>query len=311
MIKIGVFLEGEELMSNYMGQEKKEECCHGGSCEHGCNDAACKCECEKGGDGKGPLCCGKRWHHSRRCLMALVVGALVVYVIFSAAEMAISVKKMAKDMRYDPAKYVMVSAEGKASGRPDIANLDFSVLSDGKNPAQIQKDNSEKMNKIYAYLKTAGIDEKDIRTTSYSLYPQYAYPEGQQPQIKGYSLNQGVSVKVRKTESVGEVMNNVVQLGANQVNNVQFSIDNTDTLKAQARAQAFEKAHIKAQEMAASNGARIGGVINFSEGASFEPTVYTGYEKGGMGGGGGAPVPQFEIGSQEVAVMVSVTFYLR
>jgi hypothetical protein len=308
VIKIGVFLNGKKLMNKYMEQEKKEECCKGGSCEHGCCHGECKSEA---GDGaKSPACCAQKRHCGKRCLMMLLASAVVVYVLFSAAEMAINVKKMAKDLRFDPAKYVTVSAEGKASGKPDIANLDFSVLSDGKNPAQIQKENSEKMNKIYAYLKTAGIDEKDIRTTSYSLYPQYAYPEGQQPQIKGYSLNQGVSVKVRKTESVGEVMNNVVQLGANQVNNVQFSIDNTDSLKAQARAQAFEKAHIKAAEMAGLNGARIGGVVNFSEGSSFEPPIYMGYEKGGMGGGG-ASSPQFEIGSQEVSVGVTVTFYLK
>ena len=252
-----------------MEQEKKEGCCQQEAvCEHGCNSEACQCG-KSGGDGQKPSCCGKKRHCGKRRLMALVAAAVVIYVIFSAAEMAINVKKMAKDMRFDPAKYVTVSAEGKVNGKPDIANLDFSVLSDGKNPAQIQKENSEKMNKIYGYLKTAGIDEKDIRTTSYNLYPQYAFPDGQQQQIRGYSLNQGVSVKVRKTESVGEVMNNVVQLGANQVNNVLFSIDNTDALKTQARAQAFEKAHAKAREMAVLNGAKIGGVVNFSEGSSF------------------------------------------
>jgi len=41
---------------------------------------------------------------------------------------------------------VTVGAEGKATVTPDIARISFSVISEGKDPAVIQKDNTEKMN---------------------------------------------------------------------------------------------------------------------------------------------------------------------
>ncbi|MBI2036960.1 MAG: SIMPL domain-containing protein, partial [Candidatus Liptonbacteria bacterium] len=90
-----------------------------------------------------------------------------------------------------------VSAEGKAVVSPDIANLSFSVVSEGKDPAVLQEDNNTKMRAALDHVKAQGVDEKDIKTAQYDLQPRYEYDEKTRRSfISGYTLTQTVFVKV-------------------------------------------------------------------------------------------------------------------
>ena len=149
----------------------------------------------------------------------------------------------------------------------------------------------------------------DVKTTFYNLYPRYDYIEGRQIPA-GFSLTQGVEIKVRDLKKVGEIVTGTVAKGANQVSGIEFFVDEPETARAEARAQAFEKAKTKAQETAKLAGVRLGRVVTFSESVSGEPPIF--YEKAyGLGIGGGGGLPDTQAGSQEITVSVNVVFEIR
>lgn len=203
---------------------------------------------------------------------------------------------------------VTVSAEGKVTVIPDTTRINISVVTDGKTADEVQQKNTETMNKVLDYVKNTGVEAKDIKTTFYNLYPRYDYIEGRQIPA-GFSLTQGVEIKVRDLKKVGEIVTGTVSRGANQVSGIEFFVDDPEAARAEARKQAFEKARAKAKEVAKLAGVRLGQVVTFSESISGEPPIF--YPKAlefGLGGGG---APDTQPGSQEVAVNVNVVFEIK
>lgn len=212
-----------------------------------------------------------------------------------------------------PAKAITVSAQGKVTVSPDIAQFSFSVVSQGANPKTLADNNNKQMNAAIDFVKSQGIDEKDIKTTDYNLVPQYNYDRNTgKSYIYSYSLTQTVSVKVRALNKVADVLAGLPPLGINQISSITFSIDDPEKFLKDARDQAFDKAKEKAQEMAAENNASLGQVINFSD---FQNQYITPmYDRSSVAMGmGAAPsvAPEIQSGSQEVTVNVSVTYELK
>jgi uncharacterized protein len=209
------------------------------------------------------------------------------------------------------ARTITVDGEGKVTAKPDIAIISLSVVSQGKTVKQVTMDGNQKMTAVIGEVKKLGVEEKDVQTSSYNLYPDYAYPENQQPQIKGYSLTQGITVKVRKLDTVDDVLDAGIKAGANQVGQMTFDIDEDSALKKEARDMAFKKAREKADQMAAAAGVGIGRVITFSEGYSAPVTpMYRGYDMA-VSSAEMAPAPSIEVGSKELTVTVSVTYEIQ
>lgn len=208
-----------------------------------------------------------------------------------------------------PERTISVSAEGKIVAIPDIATANFSVITEGKTTKEVQSKNAEKMNKVIEYIKSIGIDKKDIKTTSYYLYPKYEYPNGRSILI-GYTLNNSISIKIRDFDLISDLIAKSVDLGINQIGDVQFSIENPDMAKSEAGALAMKNAKEKAQRLAQQAGVRLGKIITFSESEGGYPIPY--YTKAeGYGVGGGAIPPQIEQGSQEITVVMNITFEIE
>lgn len=209
-----------------------------------------------------------------------------------------------------PARVINVSAEGKAVVSPDVVNLSFSIVSEGKDPEKLQNDNNAKINAAINFVKEQGIDAKDIKTAGYNLVPRYEYDEKRRTSfISGYTLTQTVLIKVRDLNRVAKILSGLPERGINQIGALSFDIDDPDKFLNKARQDAFEKALAKAKSMASQNGVRIRRVINFGEfSGGFPPPIPL--EAAALGRGGPAPVvqPSIEPGSQEVKVQVNVTY---
>lgn len=216
-----------------------------------------------------------------------------------------------------------VSGDGKAVAIPDVAMFTFQVITQGKDIAAIEKTSTDKVNEAIAYLKSQGIDAKDIQTQSYDLQPQYQYfscpmPLGgaarscPPPQISGYVVTQSAQVKVRDLAKTGTVMAGVVDKGANSTQGPNFTIDDPSQVQNQARAQAIEKAKAKAQALAQAGGFGLGRLLGIDESTSNpiypRPMMY------GAGAGVSdmkASAPQIEPGSQEVNVTVTLKYEIQ
>lgn len=257
--------------------------------------------------GQAPSYCG---HHRIKNILPLFLAVLIIFFSVWSVESIVGAKMKLKEMRNITAERTLsVSAEGKVVATPDIANINFSVITEAKTAKEAQSKNTDKMNAIIDYVKSIGIDKKDIKTTSYYLSPKYEYPDGRSV-LTGYILTNSISIKIRDFEVVGDLIAKSVNLGINQIGDVQFSIENPDNLKAQAGSLAIENAKAKAQTLSQKAGVRLGKIITFSEseaGGYIQPY----YMKSEAFGRGGAAAPQLEEGSQEIKMIASIVFEIE
>jgi len=209
---------------------------------------------------------------------------------------------------------ISVSAEGKTVVTPDIAKINFSVVTEGSDTVKISEENIKKMNKAIDFVKSQGIEAKDIQTAGYNLSPRYEYNEDTRKTfISGYILTQTIYVKIRDFSKISGILGALPGLGVNDISSLSFSVENQDASLKIARDQAFEKAFAKAEEMAKMNGVRIKRVVTFSDYQNNYP-IYAKTMSYGVGGGAvaeSAPAPSIEPGSQEVTVNVSVTYEIN
>lgn len=212
--------------------------------------------------------------------------------------------------------------EGKVVAVPDVAQLSFGVLTEGgKNLANLQAENTDKANRVIAFLKEKGIEEKDIKTQYYNITPRYQYYScspleiegGIAPcppsEIVGYAISQSVAVNVRELNKAGDIVAGVVDNGANTVSGPTFTVDDPTALQNQARTQAIAEAKAKAKVIAAAGGFRLGKLISINEGGSFYPSSPYALEFSGKGGDSSSPA--IEPGSQEIRVSVLLIYEIR
>lgn len=210
------------------------------------------------------------------------------------------------------AREITVEGNGKTYVIPDVAELTLGVTTDAATSDEAVKQNTKKINAVMEALNSFKIDKKDIQTTGYYLEPKYNWTQDKGSVQDGYTLDQTILVKVRDFTKVGEVLAKTTKAGANTVGGVYFTIDDPEKGKAEARAQAIEKAKAKAETIADQAGLSLGDVVNYYE---YGGSDY--YGKGGYamaeGGGGGemAAAPVIEPGQSEVNLTVSLTYKLN
>jgi uncharacterized protein YggE len=169
------------------------------------------------------------------------------------------------------------------------------------------------MTAVIEAVKGKDVDKKDITTSQYSLNPEYIYPDRMTPQISGYKLYQSITVKIRDLKNVEDVLSAGLAAGSNQIGQLRFDIDDTSSVKKEAREIAFAKAKQKAKEMADAAGVKLGKVVTFSEGYDYYPQPMYNY-KTSIGLGGVAESydsATIEPGSKEMTMNVSVTYEIE
>lgn len=248
--------------------------------------------------------------------LALISG--IVFAIFAGFWFVSSTSSS-----LPPNRTFYVAGEGKAVAVPDVAELTFGVLTEGgNNLAELQKENSEKINKVISFLKENNIEEKDIKTQYYNISPRYQYfscpislyDEAAKPcppaEIIGYSITQNVLVKIRDLSKMGDVLAEVVKKGANNVSGPNFTIDDPTEFQNKAREEAIVKAKQKAQAIAQAAGFRLGKLISISENSFPQPMPYM--TESAFGKGGGLEIsPSIEPGSREITANVSLTYEIK
>src|SRR3989338_7087271 len=208
---------------------------------------------------------------------------------------------------------ISVNGEGKVFAAPDIAELSFGVQT---GPMRTSKEAVAKlkinMDAVIAAVKKEGIEEKDIRNQQLSLNPMYDWNDGNQT-LRGYEAIQTLIVKVRDLDKVGDVLSAATNAGANQVGGVNFTIDDPEALRAEARQKAIDQAEAKAEELADALGMSLGKLKGFSEGGGYAPPMP--YMARGMVAADAMMAKEESLqvpeGEQEINVNVALTYELR
>jgi uncharacterized protein YggE len=212
---------------------------------------------------------------------------------------------------------ITVSGRGEIMVKPDIATISFGVSAENMDVAKAQTESAEKMNKIIDFLRENKIEEKDIKTTNYNIYPRYDYPRtavypyGNRQVLVGYVVSQTVEVKIRDLTKTGDVLSGVGTFGVTDVSGLNFSLDKIEDKQKEARNLAIEDARKEAKVLAKSLGVRLIEITNFSE--SGRAPMYYGFEKAalGMGGDNAMVSPQIPVGENTITSNVSITYKIR
>lgn len=220
---------------------------------------------------------------------------------------------------HGPAHSISFRASAEISAKPDIANFSITVRQEAKTVFLAQQEMTKKTNKVLELFSQKLIETRDIQTSGYRTAPQYSYEskpcaKGVCPApvqtLKGYEAIQTISLKLRDLGKAGEILTELAALEVTEVSGPNFSIENYETLKSQAQAQAIAKVKIEAASTAKNLGVTLKRIINFNEdyGEFVRPRMMMARA---VAMDAKAVTPQLESGEEKITSSVSITYEIE
>ena len=251
---------------------------------------------------------------------------LVIISLFFAVKFLTELRSYGM-MRSGDVNTITLSGHGEVQAVPDIANVYFTIRKEGKTVKEAQEAVAEVEKKSLDFLKENKVEEKDIKTTNASFNPKYEYkydtrilmpcsefgcpPRPGTNVITGYEAYESITVKVRNTDEVGKIMQGFGTLGVSELSGPNFTIDNEDGLKAEARKKAIDDAKDKAKILSKDLGVRLGRIASFSESGNYPMPMFS---KASLSYGGvveeSAPA-EIPKGENTIISDVTITYEIR
>ncbi|MFM9853325.1 MAG: SIMPL domain-containing protein [Sphingomonadaceae bacterium] len=202
-----------------------------------------------------------------------------------------------------------ITARGDVRRVPDVAVISAGVVTQAIDAAAAMRENAGRMSRVIAALKSAGVADKDMSTSSISLSPQYRYVENQAPVITGYQASNQLTIRFRDIAKSGGILDVLVKQGANQINGPTLTIDKPDAAQDEARIDAVKRARTRAELYARATGLKIKRIVSISEseGYSGPPVQLAQFARVADA----AAKTDIEPGEQSISVTVSVVFELE
>jgi uncharacterized protein len=199
---------------------------------------------------------------------------------------------------------------GKVILTPDVAYISIGVESRSDQVAVALSLNNNQAASIAGVLQGMGVEERDIQTSAFSVYPMQEYnPMGEMTGTV-YVVSNTVNITVRNLNSMGELLDAVVQAGANNIHSIQFDVENKDLAVKEARRLAITEARQTAQELAEAAGVELGDLVNMNVYTAGSPIpVYEGKIYSGVGTGG-SDVP-VAAGQMILMVNADMTYQIK
>jgi uncharacterized protein len=205
----------------------------------------------------------------------------------------------------NPRPSVRVTGEATITAKPDQAQIDIGVVTQAQNAQDAASQNAQKQDAVISSLrKTLGAGA-DIKTTGYSLNPNYRYPErGGQPTITGYTASNTVQVTLRDLTQVGKIIDQATQTGANNIQSLRFMLKDEQAAHTQALREAAIEARAKADALASALGLKIQRILFVDESGQMSPIPV--FAKAEMRTAPAAQTP-VEAGTIDVRAVVTLT----
>ena len=203
-----------------------------------------------------------------------------------------------------------VSGEGKVAVVPDMAVIDVGISINRPTVKSAQDQANSVINSVSAAVKALGVEDKDIKTSNYSIYPQYDYSSGSIGPSTGFPVNVNLNPKVRNIDLANQVVDAATTNGANTVGGIQLTVneDRQKELLQEARDLAVVEAKAKAASLASAAGMTLGRIINIQEFDNDIGPVPLFERAVGMGGGGDTKI---EPGSTDIVSTITLTYETR
>jgi uncharacterized protein YggE len=203
---------------------------------------------------------------------------------------------------------VVVSGDALVQARPDTAMISVAVVTQAQSALAAQQENARRSEAMVRALKAAAGAGAEVGTSGYSLQPQYTYRENQQPLIRGYEARNTVTVTLGDLTKVGPVIDAATAAGANNIDNLSFTLRRDEPARDEALAAATREALRKAQVMAQALGGRVGRILEVQEASAGRPVPI--YDVRAMRGGIASEAMQaktpVEIGTLDIRAQVQL-----
>ena len=212
-----------------------------------------------------------------------------------------------QDKRRPRVPSITVNGEAMISAEPDQAQIDIGVVTQARSAPEASKENAERLSRVLTEVKTLLGKSDEVKTSGYSLTPNYRYPQGGKPEIVGYTASNTVRIKTNTLDLVGRLIDGAMQAGANNVNRLVFTLKDEQGAQLEALRQASAKAKSKAEAVAASLGLKILRIAAINEGErTIQPIYRQAMAARGEALAAQAPTP-VEPGTVDVRSTVSLT----
>ncbi|MBA3439940.1 MAG: SIMPL domain-containing protein [Pyrinomonadaceae bacterium] len=211
--------------------------------------------------------------------------------------------------RATSATRVMVTGDAIVQAQPDTAIVTVGVVTQSQSALKAQQENATKSEAVLRAVKAAAGVGAEVKTSGYNLQPQYLYRENQPPTIRGYEARNAVTVRMSDLTKVGAVIDGASQAGANNVENLSFTLRQDRPARDQALTEATREALSKAQTMAQALGGRVVRIVEVQEANALRPPIIAYDEMRRSRASGtmqmGEPTP-IEIGSLDIRSQVQL-----
>jgi uncharacterized protein YggE len=206
-----------------------------------------------------------------------------------------------------PKRTISLAATGAIKTTPDKVDISTGVTSEANTAREALDKNTSAMAEVIEALKGEGIDPKDIQTTNFSVNPVYQHIENKPPVIVGYRVTNQVRITLHDTGKLGAILDKVVSLGANEIDSIEFGVEEPEALKDEARKLALKNVTDNAKLYAEAAGVELGPILSISEEeSSYQPRFAPAATRAEM-----AKAVPIEAGTASVEVRVRVSWEIK
>ena len=216
---------------------------------------------------------------------------------------------------------ITVQGDGQATLPPDVANVSFTVQNTAPAVADAQAATTKQANAAIDFVKGQGVADKDVKTLSYNISPEYSYPSpcvggmmcpvySGTPKITGYQVSETIQVTMHDLATVGALLSGLGKLSVQNISGPNFALDDSTAGYSAARADAITKAKAQADLLAKQLGIHLGKIVDFSESSGNYPSpVYS--MSAGATDARVAATPVVPAGENTYNASVSITYEIR
>ncbi len=167
---------------------------------------------------------------------------------------------------------ITLSATGQVRAAPDMATVSAGVVTQAATAPEALRANNRQMNGVFDALSRAGVEAEDIQTSNLNINPVWSnYSGNEERRITGYQATNTVTARVSDLDNLGQTIDALVGSGANQIQGVDFMLEDRDAAMHQARLDAVSELRSLADLYAGALGVELGSIIEFSEAAGYSP----------------------------------------
>ncbi len=158
-------------------------------------------------------------------------------------------------------RFVRASGEAVISAKPDRAEVTIGLSTHSTTAQAASAQNAEQSSQLIKAIKQAMGAGGQVKTSGYSLAPQYEYTNGKAPRLTGYEASNSVNVTVDDLALLPKVIDSATGTGATNVNGIAFTLRDGSAVHQQAMTQAAVKARANAEALASALGVQVIGLL--------------------------------------------------